>query len=257
MNHFRVLFKKEWLEAVKSYRILWIPAFFFLLGSIQPLTLYYMEDILVTLGGLPEGAVLNFPELTAEQVFLDTLAQYSQVGVFAVILGFMGMFSNERKTGEAILVLAKPIGYGSYWFGKWTAASIVVTVGLLIGFSGAVYYIFVLFDAIELSVLLATAAVYLLWMSFVLTLTLLCSTLFKSVSLVAITSLIVTIAMTLTPTLLGPGAQWTPGGLIQVAEQMMLAGQVDHYSAIFVTIGLIGFMQGAGIYFLKKTDWVV
>lgn len=257
MRLFRVLFKKEWMEAVRSYRILWIPAFFFLLGAMQPLSLFYMEDILAVLGGLPEDAVLEFPELSAEQVFLDTLAQFSQIGIFGLILGYMGMFANERKTGEAVLILAKPVGYASFWFSKWVAACAIITVGLLVGFSGALYYIYILFDPIAVPSVLLTCAVYLLWMFFVLTVTLLFSTFFKSVSVVAITSLVVTIAMTLAPTLFGSGAQWTPGGLLQIAEQIMITETIDSYTSIFITVGTIVAMQVIGIYYLKKTDWVV
>jgi len=38
-----ILLKKEWLEMLRSYRIVWLPLLFILLGISDPLTNYYME----------------------------------------------------------------------------------------------------------------------------------------------------------------------------------------------------------------------
>ncbi|GAK03650.1 hypothetical protein JCM19037_1989 [Geomicrobium sp. JCM 19037] len=60
-----VLLRKEWIETTRSYRIIWLPLLFVLLGIMQPLTSYYLSDLLEQFGGLPDGAMFVIPTPTA------------------------------------------------------------------------------------------------------------------------------------------------------------------------------------------------
>jgi len=63
MSGFKVLLQKEYREAWRSWKFLWIPLVFALLGMSDPLTNYYMMDILNAVGNVPEGFEMLMPEL--------------------------------------------------------------------------------------------------------------------------------------------------------------------------------------------------
>lgn len=46
MRSFWTLYSKEMLETLRSYKLVWIPIVFIILGIMQPLVTYYMRDIL-------------------------------------------------------------------------------------------------------------------------------------------------------------------------------------------------------------------
>ncbi|KRG17044.1 hypothetical protein ACA29_01020 [Lederbergia galactosidilytica] len=73
MNRFTVLLRKEWLDAKRSYKLLWLPVVFMFLGILQPLTSFYLPEILKMAGGLPDGMAITLPELTASEVLASAL----------------------------------------------------------------------------------------------------------------------------------------------------------------------------------------
>ena len=70
MTQWTVLYRKEMTEMARNYKILWIPIVFILLGVMQPVSSYYMPEILDTFGGLPEGTILEMPTPTGAEVLM-------------------------------------------------------------------------------------------------------------------------------------------------------------------------------------------
>ena len=66
MQQFNTLLLKEWRESWRSFKFLWIPIVFLLLGVSDPLTNYFMDDILKAVGNMPEGFSMTMPELQAQ-----------------------------------------------------------------------------------------------------------------------------------------------------------------------------------------------
>ena len=69
MNLWFVLFKKECLEMVRNFKVIWVPLTFLFLAKLIPLTAYYMPKIIDALGGLPEGTVIEIPLPSPGRVF--------------------------------------------------------------------------------------------------------------------------------------------------------------------------------------------
>ena len=46
MNQFKTFLKKEWLEMWRSLKFVWVPLVFIILGIMDPITYYFMDDIL-------------------------------------------------------------------------------------------------------------------------------------------------------------------------------------------------------------------
>src|SRR5699024_9883536 len=100
---------------------IWVPLVFILLAIIDPISNYYMPQIIDSIGGMPEGAVFEIPELSSAEVILMTLGQLSSLGVLVIILMSMGTIAGERKSGVIELILVKPVSYQHYITAKWAA----------------------------------------------------------------------------------------------------------------------------------------
>jgi len=68
LSKWLVLYKKEWLEIIRSYKLIWVPLVFILLGAMQPVTTYFLPEILANAGNLPNGTVIKIPTPHASDV---------------------------------------------------------------------------------------------------------------------------------------------------------------------------------------------
>ncbi len=108
-TRFIVMVQKELLELVRSYKLLWVPLVYLLLGIMQPVSTYFMPVILEQAGSLPEGTVIEIPKPLGSEVLAQTLQQFGTLGVLVLVLVCMGTVSGERNNGTASLILVKPI----------------------------------------------------------------------------------------------------------------------------------------------------
>ena len=111
MSEFNVLLQKEFREAWRSWKFLWIPLVFALLGMSDPLMNYYMMDILNAVGNLPEGFVMTMPELVPADLLQATIGQFQMIGLLVLIAAFVGSTSKERANGMATLLYVHPISF--------------------------------------------------------------------------------------------------------------------------------------------------
>lgn len=66
---------------------------------MNPLTFYFLPEILSVVGGVSEGTILQFPELNAYEAMFMGLEQVSFLGILTVGFITMGAIANERKSG--------------------------------------------------------------------------------------------------------------------------------------------------------------
>jgi ABC-2 type transport system permease protein len=64
MNHIIVLTKKEFVQMIREFKVVWLPIVFVLLGLTQPVVTYYLPSILKALGG-SQGITID-PSLTPQ-----------------------------------------------------------------------------------------------------------------------------------------------------------------------------------------------
>ena len=119
MNGFSILLHKEWREAIRTAKIIWLPAVFLLLGLVQPIMAKFMPDIIASAGNLPEGTILQIPIPKPGEVLGQTLSQFGTIGLLAICLASMGMISGERRNGTAAWILVKPVSPLAYVASKW------------------------------------------------------------------------------------------------------------------------------------------
>ncbi|MBS4161836.1 ABC transporter permease subunit, partial [Klebsiella pneumoniae] len=160
MNSFYMLFQKEWTESWKDGKLFWLPAVLILLGLIQPLSLYYMPQIIDMAGNLPEGAVIDIPRPRSEEVMASTLSQFSTVGTAIFVFSVMGSIVNERNQGSLSLVMARPVSPLQYIGSKWLQHVLLVLASFAVSYGLAFYYTNLLFGKVEFERFLFSLSVY-------------------------------------------------------------------------------------------------
>lgn len=172
MNGLGILLVKEWREMARSFKLLWIPLVFIFFGILEPITNYYLPEIMKTVGNLPEGAAFTWPELRGEDIFVSLAGQYQFIGILLIVFAFMGAIAGERKTGTATLLYVRPLSFTSYFLSKWLIINAVLVASVWLGFLASWYYIHVLYGAVEPKKALAFMATYSLWIIFATTIVL-------------------------------------------------------------------------------------
>jgi ABC-2 type transport system permease protein len=207
------LVQKEWLELLRSFKLIWVPLVFALLGIMQPLSSYYMPVILEKAGNMPEGTVIEIPLPSGAEVMAQTLSQFGVLGLLILALAFMGAVSGDRNSGAASLVLVKPVSFSSYILSKWLGMMILSWGALLVGYAASWYYTWLLIEAVDLMPFLLSYVLFGLWFTFILSATLLFSTLLRSAAGAAFSALGLAMLLSLLSGLIPKYLGWSPGSL--------------------------------------------
>ncbi|MHA6480499.1 ABC transporter permease subunit [Paenibacillus sp. strain BS8-2] len=210
---------KELLELTRSMKLVFVPLIFVALGIMQPVSIYYMPFILENAGNLPEGAIIDIPPPEASQVMANTLSQFGVLGLLVIVLVFMGIVSGERTSGTASLILVKPVSVSAFLGAKWSSMLLLAWLSLLAGYGAAWYYTTLLIGSFPFDAFIRSAAVYGLWLAFVMSVTLLFSTMLRSPAAAAFCTLGLMAALSLTSGLLPKYLSWSPGSLSGFAYQ--------------------------------------
>jgi len=256
MTHLMVLYRKEMAEMIRNYKILWIPIVFVLLGVTQPVSSYYMPQILDTFGGLPEGTILEMPLPTGEEVLMNVLSNYGMLGVLVLVLSGMGIVSAERQSGVAGMVMIKPVPYSSYILSKWAGLVTVTLISLGIGYVASWYYTSLLIEPVAFERIFQSVAIYSVWLVFVVTMTLFFSTIMKGNGSVAFVTIFVVFAISTITAILGKYMKWSPATMTDFTGQVLLSGELESsfLLAFIITIAIIIVVLISSIQIFKQKE---
>lgn len=256
MTQWTVLYRKEMKEMMRNYKLLWIPIVFILLGVMQPVSSYYMPEILDAFGNLPEGTILEMPIPTGEEVLMSVLSNYGLLGVLILVLGSMGVVSAERQSGVAGMVMIKPVPYAAYILSKWAGLLTITLVSLFIGFAASWYYTSLLIEQVAFERIFQGVAIYSIWLVFVVTLTLFFSTIMKGNGSVAFVTIFVVFAISTITSIVGKYLKWSPSTMTEHTAQVLYTGEVDSsfLFALITTVVVIVLLLVSCIQLFKQKE---
>ncbi|MGB2991522.1 MAG: ABC transporter permease subunit [Paenisporosarcina sp.] len=253
MRDLVVLFQKEWRENTRNFKILWIPLVFIFFGLSEPLTSYYLPQILEAVGNLPEGAVFPFPDFTPAQVIMATMGQYQFIGMLVLVLGFAGTISRERKNGTGTLLYVRPISYFSYFLSKWKVIGTIALISVWLGLLTTWYYAELLFGNVAAADFFAFAGTYSVWILFVVTIVVAMSAWLPTGGAAAV-SLLFVLVLQIVDSLLG--AYWTisPWKVTIYATEWLTGSPdaSDFWWSIAVTLIAIVALMIFGVWMSKR-----
>lgn len=253
MTNFSILFQKEWRENVRNFKILWIPLVFILFGISEPLTYYYLPQILNAVGNVPSDMVFQLPDYTPEQIIMSTIGQYQFIGMLIVAFGFAGIIARERKNGTATMLYVRPISYTSYVLSKLSIMGILIIGSACIGLLANVYYTYILYGTVDTVAFIGFLATYSVWLVFAIGVVICASAAF-STGIASVVSIFLLVVVQLVDGLLG--AYWTvsPWKLPMYAGQI-LSGNIDKTSffwSLIVTLVVVVLLLAGAVYIAKR-----
>jgi ABC-2 type transport system permease protein len=239
MSNFITLFQKELKEALRSGKWIWLPIAFIILGISQPLSSYYMPQILESAGNLPEGAVIEIPTPTGEEVLAATLSQFGTVGTLLLVIAFMGAICNERQNGTLALVMVRPVSPLQYMTSKWFSQILLTLVSFLLSYGITWYYTNLLFHTVSWERVLTSFALYSLWLLFILSVTMLIGTWLKSASGIAGLSIVILGGLSVLSGLFKKYTQWSPANIKAQASAVLLQGEMNENGVLIICTSII------------------
>ena len=254
MNQFGTLLHKEWREITRNFKIIWLPIVFILFGISEPLTNYFLPQILDSVGNLPEGAVIEMPVPPAEQVLVAIMGQYQFIGMLVLVLAFMGSIAGERSNGNATLLYVRLLSYPAYYWSKWLVASIIALISLWSGLLAGYYYTSILFSTVDFVDFLQFAMTYSVWILLVVSITLTASAIMPNSGLAAALSFAVIFLVQIVDGLVG--MYWTVSPVkipAYAAEWLTGAPNLTHFWwAIVLGITIISLLIALGIWASRR-----
>ncbi|WP_127582398.1 ABC transporter permease [Paenibacillus koleovorans] len=260
MTQFLVLYRKELLEMRRSYKWLWVPLVFILLGATQPISTYYMPEILQASGGLPEGTVIQIPTPSAGEMMAKTLSQFSSIGILVFVLASMGVVAAERASGAIHMVMLKPVPVRSYLLAKWAGLMSLALTALTTGSAAGWYYTEVLIGHVDPVAALRSIGLYVLWFGVIAAFTVLASSGLRSLGAIAFVVIGTLALLSVVTGLLAGRMQWSPTALTGHAAKWLTGaagaggGAIAHpvLVSILLALALIPLLMEAAVPLFQR-----
>ncbi|WP_186576764.1 ABC transporter permease [Aquibacillus kalidii] len=252
----RTIFAKEMVEDWRNFKWVWVPLVYIIIAIMDPLTTYYLPKILDAVGGMPEGTIMELPETSPVDAFMMSFTEYSMFGVIVIVTITMGTIAGERKSGVAELVLVKPVGYLTYISSKWGEKLVLILGSYLLGMLASWYYVNLLFGDLAFSEFISATFFYGLWLSLVITITIFCSTLFKSPGIAGFVSIAILIVMSIIYKVFAKYLTWFPNSLSSHIRESLYNGKVDGdlWGTALVTIALIVVLLYGSLFTFRSKE---
>ncbi|WP_301110160.1 ABC transporter permease subunit [Sporosarcina sp.] len=252
MNQWIGFFKKEWFESVKTYKLLLVLCIFGFLGVLNPFTAKITPALMENL--MPEGTILNLPDPSALDSWMQFYKNVPQLGLVVFILLFSTMMSKELEKGTLIILLTKGLRRSTVITAKFCLALSYWTLALTAAFLITYMYTAFYWDQSGLQHLLFAASCLYIFGILLLAVTLWGNTYFASSYggiLVTFIAIIVLFAASIFPT----DVAWNPLELFTVPAKLLTgeAAPSDIWIPYVLSLGLAGcFVWLTVLHFKKK-----
>lgn len=250
------IIQKEMLENVRNFKWIWVPLVFILLAVMDPLTTYYMPVLLDNFGDLPEGAQIDIPTPPPPEVFWMSFSQLNLLGVLVILLMSMGLISAERKSGVSEMVLVKPVSYTSYVTAKFVSTLLLTLVSAFVGLFASWYYVNLLFGDVPFAHLIGSVAFYGIWLMFIVSISIIMNTVFRTPGLVGFLSVTVVILSSAINSVLKSRFEWLPPQIHAYIKSYLSTGSIpnDLWTTTLVTIIITILLIVMATFILRKKE---
>ena len=240
MTGFGALLRKEFLEMVRTRRLLVALVLFVLVGLGSPLVAKGIPFLLSRIPKDQMGGVEML--LTQDPTVKDALVQYLKnftMLPFLVVLLSMGTVAGERRREILPVVLSKPVSRRSYLLAKLVAPTVLHAGGTVLAAAGAYLYTRVLFGEVWIPGFIALNGALFLLLWLFLAATLLASVVARGAGAVAASGFgfyVFLMALSSFPSF----GRFTPAGLLILAGDLVAGRAPVHVGWSVGTAVLLG-----------------
>ncbi|WP_166000772.1 ABC transporter permease subunit [Bacillus sp. Cs-700] len=256
MTRFLTLLNKEITELMRNGKLIWLPIVLMIIGISQPLTSYYMPQILDMAGNLPEGASITIPTPTGEEVLSGALSQYGTIGTLLFVLATMNVIAQERQNGSITLVMVRPVNEWQYLGSKTVAQLALLLLSLILSYCLTWYYTNLLFTPVDWQVMLSSLVMYCFWVIFVVCVTIFVGTILQHNGGIAGVSILFLSLISLLTSLLPKFMEWSPGNIRGEATKLLVEQQWTESAWTVIgstaTLSLLLFIAGVMVMRMYK-----
>ncbi|MDY0341271.1 MAG: ABC transporter permease subunit [Coriobacteriia bacterium] len=238
MRGFGVFLGKELQEIVRTWRIWVLPGIVLIfavsgppLAKITPQLLSSLMDAQGT------GVVIELPDPTYVDAYLQWTKNLSQIVIFALIIMFAGSVSAEKRAGTAVLALTKPLSRSAFVLGKCVSHTVLLAVTTLVGAVVTWGLTLAIFGEAPLGPLIGATGVWLLEALFFVALMILLSSSMDSQAGAAGVGLGVYLLLSIA-TIWEPAVQYSPAALVGAPADIAMSDAVALGWPIATTVAL-------------------
>lgn len=237
MNLFTA-FRKEWLEAIRNYRLLVVGVVLAFFGMTSPLIAKITPQIVTAV--VPQGTDLS--QIIPTPTVWDAIAQYvKNMGQFSIVLALllgMGTVVQEKEKGIAAMMLVKPLPRGSFLGAKFLALAAIFAISIVIAGIGSYYYTMVLFETMNFLNWLLLNIFLFIYVLVIISISLFCSTVTKSQAAAGGIAAGIIVSGLIIGAIRGLG-KYLPGELITWGVRLMHGDTASSWLALAISLGLI------------------
>ncbi len=254
MNGFTAFLGKELREIFRTWRIWVLPGIvLFFAISGPPLAKITPELLGSLMGEQQPGMIIQLPEPTYVDAYLQWTKNLSQMVLFAVIIMFGGIISAEKKSGTAALVLTKPLSRTAFVVAKFVSQASLVAVPVIVGTLATWGITYAIFAEAPLAPLAEATGAWLLFaLMFVALMELLSAVLDSQAGAAGIgfgAYILLSVA-----TLWAPMLDYTPAGLVGAPTNIVLGESGALGWPIAVTLALTALFAAGAVYVFKRRE---
>ncbi|MFP7495440.1 ABC transporter permease subunit [Terribacillus saccharophilus] len=244
MKRFNALFHKEWVEAWREKKLIWLPAVILLVTLLQPISLYFMPTILENANNLPEGAVIELPIPSGAEVLAGTLSQFHTIGTAIIVLACMNVIVSERNNGALMQLFSRPIHTSTYIFSKWTMLVLLHLGAFTISYGAAWYYTNTLFSDVSFSSVWKSYMMYCLWIVLVITVTLFVGAFLRRSGGVAGISILIAACIALLSNIVPDIAIYLPSYILNLSTELLNPNEGNNHigTVLATTVAVIALL---------------
>lgn len=234
---FATAFRKEWLELVRTRKLLIALVVLVLFGMTSPLMAKMTPEIMTLIPG-GEQFALMIPTPTINDAIAQYIKNITQFGVLLALLFGMGSVANEKEKGTAAMILSKPMPRFTFLLAKITANSLLFALALALAGIGCYYYTYVLFGTLPLDAFLQMSGLILLYIVVYVALTVFFSTLTRTQYIAMGLAFGMVIIFGIVSAI--PGlSRYVPDSLIANAGLIGTGATTEHWVGLWISLGLI------------------
>lgn len=245
--------KKEFNEIIRTHKIFVLPAIFLFFGFLSPLLCKYTPELLKSVGGVTLDPKLFNTTYTGayEQLFKNI----NQMGFIIMILVFMGIVVDEKIKGSVTMVLTKSLSRNWFILDKFIAATALYTLSFVLSAGACTYYSFLLFPEFSTANLLPGLVLLWVYGIFIISFTILSSTISKSHVISAVLSLAIFLGTSAIGAIPKVG-DYLPGALSSLGLGLIKGTSKygDVLLPLLVCVSLIFIFVSLAVAFFRKQE---
>jgi len=133
MRGFGAFLIKELREIARTWRIWVLPGIVLFFAISGPPLAKITPELLGSFVAEQPGVVIQFPDPTYVDAYLQWTKNLQQIVLFAVIIMFGGVISAEKRSGTAALALTKPLSRTAFVLAKFVSQTALLAVTVVVG----------------------------------------------------------------------------------------------------------------------------